>query len=129
MNYNEIFHISLLSEVTLKCYTGMEDKIISTKGLCMLVMDEGAGFFDDIQKKQKNHESDLSMLNQLFDGKGDRMTLVQNKERIVLPNSTSISIGVQEESFCEALADLGKTLWLDNGFGERFLLTAVKPFK
>ena len=128
MNYNEIFHISLLSEVTLKCYTGMEDKIISTKGLCMLAMDEGAGFFDNIQKKQKNHESDLSMLNQLFDGKGDLMTLAQNKERIVPPNSTSISIGIQEESFCEALADLGKTLWLDNWFGERFLLTAVKPF-
>ena len=73
----------------------MEDKIISTKGLCMLVMDEGAGLFDDIQKKQKNHESDLSMLNQLFDGKGDRMTLAQNKERIVPPNLTSISIGVQ----------------------------------
>ena len=129
MNYNEIFHMSLLTEVTLKLYTGMEDKIIFTKGLCMLVMDEGAGFFDDIQKKQKNHESDLSMLNQLFDGKGDWMTLSQNKEHIVPPDSTAISIGIQEESFCEALVDLGKTLRLDNGFGERFLLTAVKPFK
>ena len=86
----------------------MKDKIIATKGYCMLVTDEGAGFFDDIQKKQKNHESDLSMLNQLFDGKGDRMMLAQNKERIVPPNSTSISIGMQEESFCEVLADLGK---------------------
>ena len=91
--------------------------------------DEGAGFFEDIQKKQKNHESDLSMLNQLFDGKGNRMTLVQHKERIVPPNATSISIGIQEESFCEALAELGKTLWLDKSFGERFLVTAVKPFK
>ena len=36
MNYNEIFHMSLLTEVTLKFYTGMEDKIISSKGLCML---------------------------------------------------------------------------------------------
>ena len=107
----------------------MEDKIISMKGLCMFVTDEGVGFFNDIQKKQKNHESDLSMLNQLFNSKGDWMTLVQNKEHIVPPNSTSISIGIQEESFCEALADLGKTLWLDNGFGKRFLLTAVKPFK
>ena len=106
----------------------MEDKIIVMKGYCMLVTDEGARFFDDIQK-QKNHESDLSILNQLFDGKNDRMTLVQNKEMIVPPNSTSINIGVQEESFCEALVDLGKTLWLDNGFGERFLVTAVKPFK
>ena len=48
------------------------------------------------------------MLNQLFDRKGDRMTLAQNKESIVPPNATSISIGVQEESFCEALSDLGK---------------------
>ena len=107
----------------------MEDKIIASKGYCMLMTDEGVGFFKDIQKKQKNHESDLSMLNQLFDGKGNRMTLTQNKERIVPSNATSISIGIQEESFCEALAELGKTLWLDNGFGERFLVTAVKPFK
>ena len=53
MNYNEIFHMSLLTEVTLKLYTGMEDKIISTKGLCMLVMDEGSGFFDDIQRSKR----------------------------------------------------------------------------
>ena len=107
----------------------MEDKIIATKGLCMLVTDEGAGFFEDIQKKQKNHESDLSMLNQLFDGKGDRMTLAQNRERVVPPNSTCISLGVQQESFCNALSTLGKTLWLDNGFGERFIFSAVKPYK
>ena len=94
MNYNEIFHMSLLTEVTLKLYTGIKDKIISTKGLCMLVTDESVGLLDDIQKRQKNHESDLLMLNQLFDGKGDRMTLAQNKERIVPPNSTSISIGI-----------------------------------
>ena len=98
----------------------MEDKIIASKGYCMLVTDKGVGFFEDIQKKQKNQESDLSMLNQLFDGKGDRMTLAQNKERIVPPNATSIGIGIQEESFAEVLAELGKTLWLDNGFGERY---------
>ena len=38
------------------------------------------------------------MLNQLFERKGDCMTLVQNKECIVLTNSKSISVGVQEES-------------------------------
>ena len=107
----------------------MEDKIMASKGYCMLMTDEVAGFFKDIQKKQKNHKSDLSMLNQLFDGKGNRMTMAQNKERIVPPYATSISIGIQEESFCKALAELGKTLWLDNRFGERFLVTAVKPFK
>ena len=73
-------------------FQGMKVKIISTKGLCMLVTYEGTGFFDNIQKKQKNHDNDSSMLNQLFDGKGDHMTLAQNKERIVPPNATSISI-------------------------------------
>ena len=45
--------MSLQKGILLNIPTGMEDKIISTKGLCMLVTDEGAGFFDDIQKKQK----------------------------------------------------------------------------
>ena len=107
----------------------MEDKIESTKGLCIVVTDEGAGFFEDIQKKQKKHESDLSMLNQLFDGKGDTMTLAQGRERIVPANSTCISVAVQQESFCNALYSLGKTIWLDNGFGERFIFSAVKPYK
>ena len=53
MNYNEIFHMSLPTEGTLKLYTGMEDKIISTKGLCMLVTDEGVGFFNNIKKEAK----------------------------------------------------------------------------
>ena len=69
---------------------GMEVKIIASKGYCMLVTDEGAGFFEDIHKKQKSHESNLSMLK----GKGDCMTLAQNKERIVPPNASSISIGI-----------------------------------
>ena len=52
------FLIKKINFVTLYV-TGMEDKIIATKGLCMLVTDKGVGFFDDIWKKQKNHESDL----------------------------------------------------------------------
>ena len=95
----------------------------------MLVTDKGAGFFEDIQKKQKNHENNLSMLNQLFDGKGDRMTLAQNRERVVPPNSTCISLGVQQESFCNTLFNLGKTLWLDNGFKEWFIFSAVKTLQ
>ena len=44
--------MSLLTEGTLKFYTGMEDKIISTKGLCMLIMDVGAGFFKAKEAKR-----------------------------------------------------------------------------
>ena len=39
--------MSLQKGILLNIATGMEDKIISTKGLCMLVTDEGTGFFDD----------------------------------------------------------------------------------
>ena len=44
-----------------------------------MVTDEGSGCFDDL-KKQSKHEPDLSLLNQLYDGKGDKTTLAQNCE-------------------------------------------------
>ena len=37
-----------------------------------MVTDEGTSFLDEISKKEAKHESDLSLLNQLFDGKGDK---------------------------------------------------------
>ena len=49
---------------------------------------------------------------QLFDGKGDKMTLAKNVERPVPRNSTSLSIGVQQKSFCDAIHGLTETLWL-----------------
>ena len=35
-------------------------------------MDEGTGFFDDLKNKESKHKSDLSLLNQLYDGEGDK---------------------------------------------------------
>ena len=69
------------------------------------------------------------MLNQLFDGKGDKMTLAQNKERIVPKNSTCITIGLQPEAYINGLSSLGSTTWRDSGFGERFLVTAAYPYR
>ena len=71
-------------------------------------MDEGCGFFEDLQHKDVKHEGDLSILNQLFDGKGDKMTLVQN---------ICMTISVQPEAFTSGL---GSMLWKDTGFGECF---------
>ena len=31
--------------------------------------------------------------------------------------------------FCKALAKMQITLWLENGFGERFIFTSAKPYK
>ena len=36
------------------------------------------------------------MLNQLFNGKGDTMTLAQGRERIVPANSTYILVAVEQ---------------------------------
>ena len=86
-------------------------------------------FFDDLKKKESKHESDLALLNQLYDGEGDKTTLAQNRERVVPSNATSITVSVQQEAFIHGLNNLGKTLWTDNGFGEWFIVTAVKPYR
>lgn len=108
---------------------GIEDKIISSEGYCCVVTDEGTGFFDDLKKKESKHESDLCMLNQLYDGEGDKMTLAQNRERVVPHNATSITVSLQPEAYVNGLLSLGTALWLDNGFGERFIIAAIKPFR
>ena len=91
--------------------------MIATTGYCIMNTDEGTGFLDDMTKKEVKHESDISLMNQLFDGKGDKMS------------STCISISVQPQPFCKALAKMQRTLWLENGFGERFIFTSAKPYK
>ena len=94
-----------------------------------MITDEGASFLSDLKRYETKHESYISLLNQLFDGKGDKMTLAKNVERPVPRNSTSLSVGVQQKSFCEAIFSLTETLWLDNGFGERFIFSAAKPYR
>ena len=111
------------------CKLGIEDKIISTKGYCCVVMDEGIGVFDDLKKKESKHESDLTLLNQLYNGEGDKTTLAQSCERDVPRNVTSITVSVQQEAFIQGLYNLGKTLWSNNRFGQRFLVMTVKPYR
>ena len=48
---------------------GIENKIISTRGYCCVITDEGTGFFDDLKKKESKHESDLSLLKSAMTGK------------------------------------------------------------
>ena len=68
-------------------------------------------------------------MNQLFDGKGDKMSLVKENECHVPANSTCISISVQLQPFCKTLVKMQRTLWLENGFVERFIFTSAKPYK
>ena len=39
-----------------------------------MITDEGASFLGDLKRYETKHESYISLLNQLFDGKGDKMT-------------------------------------------------------
>ena len=94
-----------------------------------MVTHKGSGFFDNLKKKESKHESDLSLLNQLYDSKGDKTTLAQNCKRSVPANATSITVTIQQETYINGLNNLGKTQWLDNGFGERFLVNAIKPHR
>ena len=94
-----------------------------------MITDEGTSFLGDLKRYETKHESYISLLNQLFDGKGDKMTLAKNVERPVPRNSTSISISVQQKSYCDTIHGLTETLWLDNGFSERFIFTAARPYR
>ena len=68
-------------------------------------------------------------MNQLFDGRGDKTSLAQLQQRYVPINSTSMCLGVQPQPFFKALTSIGKTVWMDSGFAERFLFTMVRPFR
>lgn len=108
---------------------GIEDKIIKTDGYCLLITDEGAGFFKDLKNKDSKHESDIVLINQLYDGEGDKVTLAQNKQRVIPANSTSVAISLQQEGYVHGIFNLGSSLWMDSGFSERFMVTAVQPYR
>ena len=91
--------------------------------------DEASAFFQDIKGQDNKNESNIGLMNQLFDGHGDKTSLAQLRQRYVPINSTSMCLGVQPQPFFKALTSIGKTVWMDSGFAERFLFTTVRPFR
>ena len=79
-----------------------------------MITDEGTSFLSDLKRYETKHESYISLLNQLFDGKGDKMTLAKNVERPVPQNSTSLSIGVQQKVNVLFSPQLGHTGKIDS---------------
>ena len=92
-------------------------------------MDEASAFFQDIKGQDNKNESNIRLMNQLFDGSGDKTSLAQLRQRYVPINSTSMCLGVQPQPFFKTLTSIGKTVWMDSGFAERFLFTTVRPFR
>ena len=109
--------------------TGIEDKLVATNGYGIVVTDEASSFFQEIKSQDVKHESNIGLLNQLFDGQGDKSNFAGMRQHFVPPNSTSMSLGVQPQPFFRALVAIGCTVWQDSGFAERFLFTTVKPYR
>ena len=84
-------------------------------------MDEASSFFQEIKGQDVKHDSNIGLLNQLFDGEGDESTFAGMRQRFVPPNSTSMTLGVQPQPFFHAIVAIGKTVWQDSGFSECFL--------
>ena len=110
-------------------YIGIEDKLVATDGYGIVVTDEASSFFQEIKGQDIKHESNIGLLNQLFDGQGDKSNFASMRQRFIPPNSTSMTLGVQPQPFFRALVAIGHTVWQDSGFAERFLFTTVRPFR
>ena len=108
--------------------TGIEDKLVAMDGYG-IVTDKASSFFQEIEGQDVKHESNIGLLNQLFDGQGDKSNFAGMCQCFVSPNSTSMSLGVQPQPFFRALVAIGCTVWQDSGFAERFLFTTAKPYR
>ena len=81
--------------------TGIEDKLVATDGYGIVVTDEVSSFFQEIKGQDVKHECNIGLLNQLFDGQGDKSNFAGMRQHFVPPNSTSMSLGVQPQPFSE----------------------------
>ena len=73
-------------------YSGIEDKLVATDGYGIVVTDEASSFFQEIKGQDIKHDSNIGLLNQLFDGEGDKSTFAGMRQRFVPPNSTSMTL-------------------------------------
>ena len=51
-------------------HVGIEDKLVATNGYRIVVTDEASSFFQEIKGQDVKHESNIGLLNQLFNGQG-----------------------------------------------------------
>ena len=115
--------------IITSCNSGIEDKLAATDRYGIVVMDEASSFFQEIKGQDVKHESNIRLLNQLFDGEGDKSTFARMRQKFVPPNSTLMTLGIQPQPFFHAIVATGKTVWQDSGFAEWFLFTTVKPYR
>ena len=69
---------------------------MATDGYGIVVTDEASSLKElkEIKGQDVKHDSNIGLLNQLFDGEGDKSTFAGMRQRFVPPNSTSMTLGV-----------------------------------
>ena len=78
---------------------GIEDKLVATEGYGIVVTDEASSFFQEIKGQDTKNESNIGLLNQLYDGHGDRSIFAEERERVGPENATCMTLGVQPQPF------------------------------
>ena len=86
-------------------------------GMVLLSLTEASSFFQEIKGQDVKHESNIGLLNQLFNGQGDKSNFPGMRQHFVPPNSTSMSLGVQPQPFFRAIGP-SYCYWLDGVAGQ-----------
>ena len=115
--------------MNLLIHKGTDDKLVAMDSYAIVVTDKASSFFQEIKGHYVKHKSNIGLLNQLFDGRGEKSPFAHLRECIVPQNLTSMSLEVQPQPFFRALMSIGKTVWMDSRFTEHFLFAMFKPFR
>ena len=75
--YNYVILIIYVILILVIFYIGIEDKLVATDGYGIAVTDEASAFYQDIKGQDNKNESNIGLMNQLFDGHGDKTSLTQ----------------------------------------------------
>ena len=82
-HYSNFVHYTLFQSTFI--YIGIEDKLVSTSRYGIVVTDEASSFFQDIKGQDNQNESNIGLMNQLFDGHGEkRLWLNYDKDTYLL---------------------------------------------
>ncbi len=124
-------HIDSFPDLIANKFTraGLEDKVSTTHGYCLVISDEATSFFEDLKRSEVRHESYVGMLNQFFDGQGDHTVMAGDNFRRVPNNAVSIIMSIQHQSYIAGLQSLGHQAFVDTGLNDRFLTTAIAPWR
>ena len=84
--------------------------MVVMEGYGIVVTDEASAFFQEIKGQDTKNESNIGLINQLFDGRSDKSNFANMRERFVPDNSTCMSLGVHPQPFFRVLSVIGKTV-------------------